>query len=539
MAYVRNFMSASSSVETFRIGIRPTRSGTVPIVVRAAGTLAGDSLEKFLNVLPDGIERSLTDTVLLLKPGPTNVEIEVTCDVPRSVNPETVTTQISFVEDILGDSLTNLANLLAQPAGCSEQNLARFANAIVIHVYMTASSQLTVEIHNRIMLYIEGSQSMQGGMQKHLMSRMPNGAFRYFTKRTTASTFLTAFTVKMFRQAQTFMTIDQTLIDTALAFILSKQEANGGFYEDPTSEMYQYQGGKRGKTMLAAYIAIILTQSLPTYPQNANARDRAIAFVLQTINNANAFELAITCYALHLMNHASFQSKYTLLLNMATVTADTMYWNVENNNVVLNVETVAYALLFMSKIDFDRSIKLATYLTSKKNKNGGWASTQDTLMAIEALASAAGNFRAYNGTMDIVVWPDYGDLFSLDLHQEDKLNQQTFTLDPRARRVAVIARGPETGKVTASFTCRYFENFDNVPPRFLVTHRLLENCNTPLRSEICISYIPVGTDTRSNMVIMKMHMPSGYVFDPDTPESPLIRVSLILLENYGNPNEKK
>lgn len=521
--YVQDFMSTASTVETLRIVIKPTRPGMAHIGVHAIGARSNDDLELQLNVLPEGAERVQTTTVLLLKESSASIELPFSCNIPPSVQPETVEVQISFVEDLLGDAFTNLEDLLAQPVGCGEQNLARFANAIVIHTYLSVSDQLTEEVHDRIMLYVEGRQNLQGGVQKHLVNRSPDGGYKYFSPTSYPSTFLTAFTVKIFSQARTFMAIDQNLIDTAVAFVLSRQESDGGFYEDFTSELYQHHGGLRGRTVLTAYVSIILSQLLSDHPEHLNARNQALTYVLQRVNNANAFELAVVCYALHLAGDNNFQARYNVLLGMATVTSDIMFWDVKDTPA-LNVETAAYALLFISKIDAQRATKLARFIVSKKNGKGGWSSTQETVTAIEALASAAAVLKSFNGSLEISVMSDAGDLFSLNTNEEKRLNQQTFNLDPTARSVAVIVRGSGWEKVTASFSCRYFEKLQDSAPRFSVSHRLLDNCNTPLKSEICINYLPEGADQQSNMVIMKMTMPSGYAYDPDTPLSSLIRV---------------
>lgn len=492
-------------------------AGKIPIIVDARGNLAGDGLEKILHVTPEGIERVFTSTVLLLKEGASTTSTELTCAVPPSVDPKTVSTSVTFVGDLLGDALNNLAKLIVQPSGCGEQNLARFAPTLIVHIYMTKTSQLTDAMHNTIVRYAEG------GLQKHLTLRMSSGAYRFFTNNQ-GSTWLTAFSVKIFRQAQTFMTIDQSLIDTALTFIMSKQDADGGFREDQTSRHYRYQGGLLDKVTITSYIAILLTQILPDYPQYTTARNNAINFVAQNVRNTNAYELSIACYALYLVNHSSFAANYQALLSLATETSDIMYWNI-HNGVVLDVETTSYALLFISKFDTARSIKLARYLISEKNANGGWASTQDTVMAIEALSSVAELVTDYDGTVDLMGWPDVGNLFSATINNDNKITLQSFNLDSGTRKVQIFARGSVTGKAIISFTCRYFENLDGIAPRFAVTYDLVELCNTPLKIKICINYIEDGADQRSNMVIMKMTMPSGYVYDSDTELPSVIRVS--------------
>lgn len=501
------------------ITIRPLSAGAIPIRVHAGGALASDSLEKVLMIIPDGIERVITNTVLLMKETSATAEAKLSCAVPASVDARTVSTRINFVGDLLGDALNNMVALVQLPSGCGEQNLARFAPTLIIHIYLTAAGQMTPAHHNMIVDYA------QQGMQKHLTLRMTNGAFRFFGGNP-ASTWVTAFTVKIFRQAQTFMTVDQNLINTALTFIMTKQETNGGFNEDDTARHYRYQGGLIGKVSVTAYIAILLTQMRADYPQHVAARDRAISFIASNVNQTNAYELAISCYALHLVNHTSFAAKYQTLLNLAIEDSETIHWQaMASNNVALDVEIASYALLFISKFDTARSIKLARYIISKKTSNGGWASTQDTVMAIESLASVASLVTNYDGQLDVMVWPDVGNILSVTINNANRMTLQSYNLDANTRNVDIYARGPNIGKAIISFTCRYFESFDNVPPRFFVTYELVEECNTPLRIKICINYIADGADVRSNMVIMRMTMPSGYVYDTDTELPEVIRVS--------------
>lgn len=527
-------MSQPNTVRPFTISIRPLRSGLIPIIVHAGGALAGDGIEKILRVLPDGIERVITNTVMILKEGSSTANAELSCRIPSSVKANTVTTSINFVGDLLGGALNNLAHLIVQPAGCGEQNLARFAPTLIVHIYMEATGHLTPQIHNTIVSYA------QQGLQKHLTLRRPNGAFRFFSDNQ-GSTWVTAFSVKIFRQAQTFMTIDEQLIQTALAFIMTKQEADGGFSEDDTSRHYRYQGGIIGKVSVTAYIAILLTQIQDDYPQYTTNRDRAIAFISSSVNHNNAYELAITCYALYLVDHPTFDGKYQALLSKATETSELMFWQL-NNGVVLDVEIASYALLFISKFDINRSIKLARYIISKKNANSGWASTQDTVMAVESLASVAILITKYDGEMEIMAWPNAGMPLSVNINSVNLMTLQSYNLDSGVRSVSLFARGPVTAKAIVSFTCRYFENLDDIPPRFALNYGLVEECNTPLRMRICINYIPDGADQRSNMVIMRMTLPSGYLYDSDTELPSVIRVSLknhaIYLEFSLNYSQK-
>lgn len=503
------------------------KTGLIPITIGATGPTAGDRIVKHLRVIPAGIERVLTDSILLLKPEET-ASTTLSCAVPAGIDVSTISTQISFVGDLLGDVIANMASLLIQPAGCGEQNMARFSSAVISYHYFKATHQLTDAIEKTIASYT------QQGMQKHMALRRQNGAQSYFGSNQ-GSTWLTAFTVKIFRLASAFSTVDNSLIDSSLQFILTKQLADGGFTDDQTSQSYRNHGGLNNRVAVTSYIAILFSQILSEQPQLRAARDNAISYSLQNVNNANPYELAITCNALKLANHNSFNAKYNILLSLARETADHLYWDVKADTV-LNVETSAYALLFMHQVDPDRAIKIVKYLISMKNQNGGWASTQDTVVAVESLADAAssGLLGLLAGNMSIIAWPDVGQSVDTVIDHTNQIELQTFTLDSNARSVNILARGSTSGKTTISFTCRYFENLALGNPRFRVTHSLVEECNTPMRSFICINYIPEGNDVVSNMVIMKMRMPSGYIYDNDTPMPDVIRVRNMSAKYFTN-----
>lgn len=511
-------------MSSFIVGIRPLKTGLIPITISATGPTAGDSILRTLRVIPAGIERILTDSILLLKQGAATASTILTCDVPANVDQDTVTTQITFVGDLLGDVIANMAAILVQPSGCGEQNMARFSSAVISYHYFKATGQLTDALEQTIARYT------QGGMQIHMSLRRANGGHAYFGTNE-GSTWLTAFSVKIFRLAAAFSTIDPLLMSTSLDFILSRQGADGGFVDDQTQSNYRNYGGLNNKVAVTSYIAILFTQMLNEQPRLRAARDNAITYSLQNVNDNNAYELAITCNALYYANHAGFNAKYNSLLSLATETDEHLSWRV-TVGTVLDVEASAYALLFMHRIDENRSLKIMKYLISKKNQNGGWASTQDTVTAVDSLAESAtyGLLGLLAGNMSIFAWPDVGVTVETLIDRTNQVQLQSFTLDSSAREVEVFARGLTSGKTTVSFTCRYFENLAAGNPRFLVTHTLTEQCNTPLRSFICISYIPEGNDVMSNMVIMKMRLPSGYVYDTDSPLPDVIRVSLPISE---------
>lgn len=491
----------------------------IPITLMARGTFAGDALEKALLVTPEGVERTLTSTVFLFKIGKYMENVQLTCDVPASTDPSTSTATLTIVGDLLGDALANLDNQIWLPTGCGEQITSRFAvNSMIYNFYKASGKDLTETVQRVAQLNAQGLQNL-------LRLRLSDGSFKYFASHTSGSTWLTAYVIKTLRQSREIINVDPSLINSALEFIISKQAADGAFIENPSYIYYRYHSGLFGKVGVTAYIAILLSELLDEYPQYRDARDRAVQYAATNVVNSNTYELAITCNAMYLSSHPSFNAKYNTLLSLAVETSEKLYWDIGSLSV--QVETASYVLLFVNKFDSVRSIKLARFIISHKYIRGGWYSSQDTAMALESLASVAALVTVYDGKVDILAWPDQGDSVSTFIDSTNQRVQQTFTLDPKTRLVDMIARGPTSGKAIISLTCTYFEKLDNIPPRFAVNYQINGNCNKPLSIDICINYVPIGDDNRSNMAIMMMSMPSGYVFDPETPGSADIQVSFL------------
>lgn len=60
----------------------------------------------------------------------------------------------------MGRSLKNIGDLLAMPYGCGEQNMLLFAPNIYILQYLESSGQLTTEIKNRAITFLESGEKL-------------------------------------------------------------------------------------------------------------------------------------------------------------------------------------------------------------------------------------------------------------------------------------------------------------------------------------------------------------------------------------------
>ncbi len=64
------------------------------------------------------------------------------------------------IGDLMCRALKNIGDLLAMPYGCGEQNMLLFAPNIYILQYLESSGQLTPEIKNRAITFLESGEKL-------------------------------------------------------------------------------------------------------------------------------------------------------------------------------------------------------------------------------------------------------------------------------------------------------------------------------------------------------------------------------------------
>jgi hypothetical protein len=191
--------------------------------------------------------------------------------------------------------------------------------------------------------------------------------------------------------------------------------------------------------------------------------------------------------------------------------------------VVLGTEMTAYAIKVLTEADLARALKAVKWLVSKKNALGGFGSTQDTVQALDALSIFGVVYNKLTGPMNLRLTPNVGSVINAQVNKENMLAVQEFVLDPMTRQIDVFSGVNSTGLAIVSLACMFYENSNEIDPRFTITTTLLKPC-LPLVREICISYIAIGDDVESNMALVKITLPSGFIYDSD--QSPPVTSSV-------------
>ncbi|MHB1417364.1 MAG: alpha-2-macroglobulin family protein, partial [Chloroflexota bacterium] len=301
-----------------------------------------------------------------------------------------------------------LEGLLRMPFGCGEQNMILFAPNVFVTNYLKETGQMKPEV------MAKAETLMVTGYQRELTYRRGDGSFSAFGNQDKeGSLWLTAFVLKTFSQAKGTIYIDDAVLSAAQDWIVKHQQADGSF--EPVGFIHHQDllGGLKGKPALTAYVAIALQEAGET-----SASAKAIRYLENALGSLDdPYAVAITTYALELAKSGKAGAAYDKLMSMAHQSEDGLYWGddqvvpepvrpeqpgmapgilpMPRPNESAVIETTAYAALALIEHGDQLTASQATkWLLSKRNALGGFGSTQDTVVGLQALTRFATNAKS-------------------------------------------------------------------------------------------------------------------------------------------------
>lgn len=399
--------------------------------------------------------------------------------------------------------------------------MLNFVPNIVVLDYLTTLNKLTPAIESKAKKY------METGYQRELTYKHDDGSYSAFGKSDkSGSTWLTAFVAKSFHQAAKHIMVDEAIVKQALDFLASIQAPNGSFPEVGHVSHKDMQGGSSGGLALTAYTLITFLESGDK--SYKPVIDKALSFVLGNLDQLeDNYALAIATYAMQLAKHDSKDSLITKLESKAENKNGQMYWEKavpksdeknpwshQPNSV--NVEMSAYAMQAFVEAGRDGdAVPIMKWLVGQRNENGGFQSTQDTVVGLQALSKLATKIYVPNSKIDITLKHDKGAPSTLNVNEQNALILQKNELPADARDFEVIARGRGFSILQLSY--KYNVDVNGEWPRFTLQPEVHKNSNKDfLHLTVCTSFVPDDQADKSNMAVMEVSLPSGFTFDTDT-----------------------
>uniref|UniRef100_A0A8B9RT49 Alpha-macroglobulin receptor-binding domain-containing protein n=1 Tax=Accipiter nisus TaxID=211598 RepID=A0A8B9RT49_9AVES len=459
---------------------------------------------------------------LLLPSIPTAAE-EISLEVPANILEGSQRAHVTVMSDIMGNALQNLDHLLAMPYGCGEQNMVRFAPNIYIQQYLEKSGQLHPDIRAKAQGFL------QSGYQRELLFKHDDGSYSAFgNSDPTGNTWLTAFVLKSFGQARAYVAIEERHIQDALHWLQKQQQQTGCFRSVGKLFNNALQGGVSDELSLSAYVtAAMLELGLsPTDPKVSSALQ-----CLKASATDNPYTLALLAYVFGLAGHREQQQVQLQRLaqhNVSTGTTRHGQWHLRAVSpsclghpiptpwavaAPSEVEMTAYVLLAylsqpqVSSADLVTAFQIVRWLSKQQNPYGGFASTQDTVVALQALAKYAALTYSSNGDFTVTVTSPTGTTQDFVLHNSNRLVLQRADLHQLPGTYGVRARGQ--GCVTLRYNV--------LPPPSAGTFDLRvetepgEADPKPTPGLCPCRY--TGERSTTNMVVIEAKLPSGYIPD--------------------------
>ncbi|XP_032998375.1 complement C4-like [Lacerta agilis] len=409
----------------------PMRNGKISITVVALSPSGfGDKVSKELQVEREGALKVEEFTIPLDIEDGRAKSMEISGKVPSNAIPDgdfrmSVRLTGSFPADTLESSLSpeSVSPLLRVPSGCGEQTMSTLAPGLYAMRYLDQTEQW---VHLKPDMKASALANLKTGYERMQNFRKADGSYSVFSEHTAiSSTWLTAFVVKVFSLACNYQAVDEDRLRESVQWLLGKQ--SGDFFWEPRIvRYYGPQGSLPERVCLTAFVTIALKQaSLVLYvegdsdPERKAVKQEQRRQVLQAIAQAtafltreqddpslNSFAIAISSYALSLAsdNQAAIAAADARLRALAVQDKDNstvMFWAVQKEDKdrglqppgqeprisAISVEATSYGLLhLLEQKDAQAAGRVARWLMGQRNYGGGFQSTQDTAVALEALS---------------------------------------------------------------------------------------------------------------------------------------------------------
>ncbi|KAL6489631.1 hypothetical protein MHYP_G00033720 [Metynnis hypsauchen] len=425
-----NIVVAARSSEVVTFSAVPLKEGEIPITIHLYDQefeMGVDAIQKTLLVLTEGVQMRKEESHLINLDGRSDKIILIDAEFSNMTVPDSTTNVFVRVEEDVFSaaaampllSPSKVESLIRAPSGCAEQTMIKMSPTALSIRYLDHSNrwlELSAGTRDTALEYVQKAYD-------RLLTEFRKDDGSYGAWRTRPSShWLTALVVKVLSlvaECELVANADQQIVSQLeirhpVNYLIKKQNKDGSF-SDPHPVIHrEMQGGIGGleqEVSLTAFVTIALNRSLPFLDMETDAVkesiSRATAFLLSRVDQLERpYAVAITAYCLStcLPDKTLALSAWGKLQNLARREGECKVWRANEGTrlagerthylvppaVALTVETTAYALLTaLAHGDTEEAKAAACFLSSQENYEGGFKSTQDTIVALEALSEYA------------------------------------------------------------------------------------------------------------------------------------------------------
>ncbi|XP_066457150.1 alpha-2-macroglobulin-like protein 1 [Eleutherodactylus coqui] len=483
---------------------------------------ASDSLIKTVLVKAEGVTVEKSHNSILCGAGKTSSET-ISIKLPPAVVPGSAVAMFSVVGDLMGSALQGMEQLLQLPYGCGEQVMAMSVPNIHILDYLASANLLSEEVKK------QGTAYILHGYQRGLKYRRDDGSFSPFGDRDEeGNTWLSAFAMKFLHGSARYIYVDKKYIQDITAWLRKNLQRNGCFKNRGKLFKSSIKGGVNDEISLCAYTTAALLEC--EHPLEDEMVQSALRYLRKASSQVDSlYTKALLVYLFTLSQDYKLRSSLLSELHAKAVDAggDT-YWPANPSNVSKDslwsepnsneVEMASYVLLShlsvanRTKMDMNKASRIVQWVVKQQNPYGGFANTQDTVAALQALARFCLLTYSKHEGLEIIFSPDGGETeYSFHVDEETRFLLQTKQLQKLPGDYKVQAEGK--GCVFLKTTLKY-NIYPNKDSQFFQVQLNLTAGHSKDKAKLTLQYTIylryVGQRNKTNMVLVEAELPSGF-----------------------------
>ena len=403
--------------------------------------------------------------------------------------------------------------------------------------YLEGTDQKEPELEEK------AKEFMRIGYRRQAKYRHNNGAYSIWGDKgdKDGSSWLTAFVVKAFSQAAAFISIDEQVVQRSVNWLMEQQE-EGGCFKKRGYVHSSYLKGGGSDSSLTPFIVTALVEAATSkeikIKVNSKKLGDAVNCMMKSLNTSELYSSVVTANSMNLavnkfkdtdmevntkINDPKIQEQLANLMSTLALAANTTtpgskfwasaatprtnYWWQRASSE--EVEMTAYMVLsLVLRGEEEDALEAVKWLGRQRNSRGGFVSTQDTVVALQALSLYSQ--RVTRLPLDMKVTMTEADtqlgVFSLQPSNALVLQSQAVTKLPAALQVETKG----SGCAMVQTVLRY-----NTPQ---ATHNSGFGVRAQLEGgqlEVCGEY--TGGQQQTGMVVVEVEMLTGWeAVDPES-----------------------
>jgi hypothetical protein len=446
-----------NNVNSYYLRLKAVKFGNYSLQIKARGQKMADAIEKDISVLPYGRAVNVTSAVQELNQD----KFEFQVGFPASAIKGTSKIIAKIYPTVFSQVVDGMDKILRMPSGCFEQISSSLYPDILVLKYLDKTGKDNPEARKKAEEYIGV------GMQKILTYESEPGGFSLYGQGS-AETVLTAYGLMEFNELKDHAFVDDNLLKRMKEFLYNKQQPDGKF-----AQSGYHSGGLSRVTDYSrnAYIAWALSEA-----EGSEARLKKTSDYLKTnISEAenDNYVLALAANVFVNIEPSGDQAKKTLeKLKEKMNKSDNDKWFIEMNSANYygsygrtgNIEATALAAIaFTRSGQSETAQKLLGYLTSSRDGQGTWFSTQSTVLTLKALIENEIKSKAVDTNIGKIGLDLNGsNIRTIDINKDNSELYQNFEMVDGLKDQNTISLARE-GDIRATFHLvkSYYGKMDN------------------------------------------------------------------------------